>query len=383
MTLMLPSRNSAELSLADVFPSCLNALGLADQSNRAGLPAARSAIVVLVDGLGALNLKSAKGHARFLADALASAPRASTVFPSTTAAALATLTTGTTPSEHGMLGYRIRDPRSGDIVNQLSGIGQVAEPDQWCQRAPLYAHAEMAGVNTFVVSHSRFADTALTSIIHSGATKVNANTVDDRVAQALKLVQSPGSQLVLLYVSELDETAHKLGVGSQQWAAGLELVDAAVKHLDSGVPADVGIVVTADHGVVDVPAHKQILYGDDALLMRGVAEVGGEPRGLQIYVEPGTPDSEIEALASRWRTDYGDFAWVFTQQEAVSQGVLGDVNAEGSARLGDILVIARKDVAFYDTRDTAMSGRAMIGQHGAVSDAEMSIPFIKLGAFAG
>jgi hypothetical protein len=379
MSLMLPSVNSGELSLADVFPSCLSALGVDGFVNQAQLSSARSAVVVLVDGLGALNLSAARGHARFLADALRRAPRARTVFPSTTAAALATLTTGAQPAQHGMLGYKIRDPRSGELVNQLSGLSGIEDLAGWCAVPPLYGVAEQAGISTAVVSHSRFAATPLTSVIHAGASLVSANSLDERFAAARRVVSVPGRQLVFVYISELDELAHKLGVGSAPWAAQLESVDACVRDLCGSLPGDVGVLVTADHGVIDIPPHKQLLFGDDAELMDGVESVGGEPRGLQLYVSSGVPAAEV---AARWAEFYADYAWVMTREQAVSEGLLRGLDHTLTERVGDVLVIARKDVVFYDARDETMAGRAMIGQHGGLSDAELRIPFLQLGAFA-
>jgi hypothetical protein len=113
--------------------------------------------------------------------------------------------------------------------------------------------------------------------------------------------------------------------------------------------------------------------------MADIAAVGGEPRGLQLYVMPGV---DAEVVASAWRKDYGAYAWVLTRADAISQGLFHDRGPEVAERLGDVLIIARKDVAFYDARDATLSGRQMIGQHGALSDAEVRIPFLRLGAFA-
>ncbi|MEY4102783.1 MAG: hypothetical protein RIR88_917 [Actinomycetota bacterium] len=379
MSLMLPSVNSGELSLADVFPSCLSALGAPNFKNQAQLASVRAAVVVLVDGLGALNLSAARGHARFMADAQSYAPRARTVFPSTTAAALATLTTGYEPSEHGMLGYKIRDPRSGEIINQLNGLASLDDLTAWCRRLPLYSEASESGITSHVVSHSRFAATPLTKLIHAGADIVSANTLDERFAVARRIAESPGRHLVVVYISELDEIAHKQGVGSPEWAAQLESVDAALRSFMASISREAGVLLTADHGVIDVPAHKQLLFGDDEKLMSEIESVGGEPRGIQLYLREGASASDVAAL---WTEHFGDYAWVVTRKQAQTQGLVGELDPVVTERLGDVLVIARKNVVFYDARDAAMSGRQMIGQHGGISDAEMSIPFIKLGAFA-
>jgi hypothetical protein len=139
------------------------------------------------------------------------------------------------------------------------------------------------------------------------------------------------------------------------------------------------VLVTADHGVIDIPPHKHLLFGDDAELMDGVESVGGEPRGLQLYVSSGVPAGEV---AARWAGVFADYAWVMTREQAVAEGMLAGLGNALAERVGDVLVIARKDVVFYDARDVTMAGRAMIGQHGGLSDAELRIPFLRLGAFS-
>ncbi len=378
MSLMLPSHNSASLSLADVLPSCLASLGISGYENALSLPHVSTAVVVLVDGLGSQNLSHAKAHARFLAGAAGGQPKLQTVFPSTTASALATLTTGSVPGVHGMLGYKIRDPRSGQMLNMLKDLAKLEDMPTWLGAEPLYGLARAQDVTPTVVSHSRFASTPLTEVIHRGATMLSANSFDERVDAVIELSRGQGKNLVVVYFSELDELAHSHGVSSHQWAAKLEDLDAALERLQSHVSSDVGIIVTADHGVVDIPAHKQILFGSDSDLITGVREIGGEPRCLQLYVEP---EADRDLLVVKWRDFVGDTAWVVSREDAVENGLLSGLSDINAPRVGDIFVLARKDVVFYDERDAARSGRNMVGQHGGLSPVEMAIPCIKLGGY--
>ena len=116
---MLPATKTHRLSLADVLPSCLNSLRR--QPNTLGLPAVDKAVVLLVDGLGTEALSARAGHARQLAPLVNRGTTIGAGFPSTTAAALATLTTGTAPGQHGLVGYSVLDCANDRVVNQLRG----------------------------------------------------------------------------------------------------------------------------------------------------------------------------------------------------------------------------------------------------------------------
>ena len=142
------------------------------------------------------------------------------------------------------------------------------------------------------------------------------------------------------------------------------------------------MVITADHGVLDVPSSKHYLFGSDRHQMQYIDQVGGEPRCLQLYFAENTSQEQREATLAAWRRDWSELAYVLTREEVVASGLYGRIRAGNETRLGDIFVMAKKDVAFYDERDTSMKGRSMIGQHGGISPIEMRIPGILLGAFA-
>jgi glucose/arabinose dehydrogenase len=71
-----------------------------------------------------------------------------------------------------------------------------------------------------------------------------------------------------------------------------------------------------------------------------------------------------------------------SRDEAVTAGLFGDVDADVAPRIGDIIVAARKAIAYYDSRSATDSGRLMVGQHGSWSDDEVRVPLLRFGAFA-
>jgi len=77
----------------------------------------------------------------------------------------------------------------------------------------------------------------------------------------------------------------------------------------------------------------------------------------------------------------GERAWVFTRDQAVAAGLFGAVRAEVLPRIGDVIVAARKLIAYYDSREPNQSARSMIGQHGSLTDEELRVPLVRLGAY--
>lgn len=378
----LPTAPDDTANLADVLPSCLVALGAVDDAwvrehgleARITLRPARSAVVVLVDGLGAGALGARAGHARFLT---ASRKRLRSGFPTTTAAALSTLTTGRSPGTHGVVGYSGWNPDTEVVMNMLGGWDDEV-PAGWLRSSTLFTAASGVGVDPVVVGPARYRSSGMTANVLGGARYVPADTIAQRVDAAIEETLV-GRSLVYLYVPELDSIAHKHGWQSDRWTASLEVLDGELARLDARVAADVGVVVTADHGILDVPEESNIAIDPDLLV--DVVGVAGDPRCRQLTVAPGT---DVPALVEAWRTKYGKRAYVASKDEAIAANWFGAVVDEVRPRIGDVVVVARGSWAFNDDRelDPRKDPKRMIGQHGALTDDEVGVPLRLAGAFA-
>ena len=372
---MLPALKPSALSLADVLPSCLAALR--GEGNALGLPVVRSAVVVLVDGLGQRQLSTLAGHARRIAAAAGKGASIDSGWPSTTASALATLTTGERPGVHGMVGYSVRDPETGTVDNQLSGLHDPA----WQRSATVFERAVDAGLRARVVAAPRYRDTVFTRAVLRGAEFHAGAGMADRVRTVLDLLDAPGEpQLIYLYIPELDQAAHAHGADSSRYVGVLEELDAALAPLLER--RDAGVVLTADHGLVDVPPHSQVLFDTVPELMSGIAAVAGEPRCLQLYFAEDADETTREATVAAWRASEGARSWVATRAEAIESGWFGEVDPSVLPRIGDLIVAARKLVAYYAS-DASAGSRAMIGQHGSLTQDELRVPLLRFGAFSG
>ena len=378
---MLPGPNRDRMSLADVLPSCLAAL--AGGENRLRLPRVTRALVILVDGLGSANLKARAGHARTLSAALKPSAVIDSGFPTTTAAALASLATGTAPGQHGLVGYSVLDAANDRVVNQLSGWDDKLDPFTWQRIPTVFQRARDEGFGAVAIGPDRYHDSGFTHAVLRGADYLAAASVADRFAVATEWMRSPGEPAIgYLYVPELDSAAHARGWESPDWTTRLEAVDEEVRRLVGVLcPAD-GVLLTADHGVVDVPHRAQVIFDEDPELVDGVRFVAGEPRCLQLHFEPDLSSEARAALVARWRESESDRSWVATRAEAIEAGWFGEVAPEVAPRIGDLLIAARKNIAYYDSSPASAQSRAMIGQHGSWSPTEVQVPLLRFGAFA-
>ena len=378
---MLPATKSHRFSLADVMPSSLAAI--AGVSNPLALPVVDKAIVLLVDGLGAAALAARAGHARTLAPLLDARQVIGARFPTTTASALATLTTGQTPGIHGLVGYTALDSVNDRVVNQLTGWDSRLDPATW-QRVPtLFETARTKDIASFAIGMERYRNSGFTKAVLRGALYRSGASIADRFAEARVVLDEIDRGLLYIYVPELDQAGHSNGWQSPLWTSALEELDQATGTFSATLSRREGMLLTADHGVLDVPESSHVLFDTDPTLIDGIRFVAGEPRALQLHFEPDATAALRERVIDRWRETEGHRSWIVTRDEAIESGWFGaKVAAEVRPRIGDLIVSARKEIAYYDSRVTVRSGRSMIGQHGSWSPAETAIPLLRFGAFA-
>ncbi|MFB8385835.1 alkaline phosphatase family protein [Microbacterium sp. NPDC055910] len=372
MSLSLPADPPHARSLTGVVPQLFASL----ESRSEWFAPATSAIVFVVDGLGASSLTARAGHARFLAQSGTKKDVARTVFPSTTATALTSLLTGAPAGVHGIVGYRARIPGTDDVVNQLRGWDTDELPQSWQRAERLVArHADRP---CFVVSKSEYAGTGFTEATMGEAQFVGENDLTARVERATDLAARHPGSFIYLYANDLDAIGHKRGWQSDEWIGALERVDAAARTLAAAADPQTGIVVTADHGMVDVPRHRQILLADGDAHLDGVRLIGGEPRMLHLYAEDGAAADVLDT----WRQAEGGRSWVLSRTEAIDAGLFGSVSPDVAPRIGDVLVAARSGIAYYDDRVDDKAPQKMVGQHGSLTNEERIVPLLKLGAYA-
>lgn len=378
---MLPALNPDSANLTDVLSSSLQAIE--GSPNRLSLPAVNHAVVLLVDGLGAHSLKARAGHARTLSAAFTKSSVIQSGFPTTTASALASLTTGERAGQHGLVGYSALDSANDRVINQLSGWDARLDPETW-QRVPtIFERATARGHAAVAVGAARYRDSGFTRAVLRGAKYLAAGSLAERLRAAVAVAEtSDATSITYVYVPELDMAGHAHGWQSPQWTHALESLDAALAGVVGKLGNGQGMLITADHGMVDVPAHAHVLFDTSPELLLGVRHVAGEPRCLQLHLDSDLTSDERGHVLERWQAAEGHRSWVVSREDAIAAGWFGNVDPAVEPRIGDIIVAARKAIAYYDSRAANDHGRLMVGQHGSWSDDELRVPLVRLGAFA-
>ncbi len=330
---------------------------------------ARQILLLVLDGLGWLQLRDRTEVAPTLTD-MAGGP-ITTVAPSTTAAALTSISTGLPPGEHGMVGYRIAvggssGPPHGEILNALRW--STGNGDARCRYDPrLFQPCEMFGSQRPpVVTRAQFADSGFTAA-HLSDTRLFGYADRGGLVDQVLGAFAREEPFVYAYWDDIDRTAHEFGL-AERYNDELAACDAMVAELLHRLPAGTAVVVTADHGQVHVGERLIHLPAEVTGLVDGQS---GEARFRWLHSRPGAA-SDLLAAAHQ---AFDHVGWVRSVDEVVSAGWLGDrVTSTARGRLGDVAVVARDPVAFVDPAEA--SSIELIGRHGSLTADEMLVPAV-------
>lgn len=358
-------------TIGDLMPSIGAHLGVPEcLDDPLGLAPALRYVVLLIDGLGWNLVRRSVRDTPYLGYLLGDARPITAGVPSTTVTSLTSLGTGLPPGQHGLVGYTSRVPSTGEILNALTWesdlVARAFQP-----KATFFERAAAAGVSVSSVALERFAGTGLTEAGLRGADFVPFESElaeDVRIDLIVQAAQRGERSIVYAYERELDHTGHTQGTASPTWLSHLVRIDAMCERLRDALPDDVRLVITGDHGMVDIDPDHQVVAEDEPDLMAGVSALAGEGRFRQVYVDHADPT----AVAARWADRLGDLAWVRTRDEAVDEGWFGPVDEDLRERYGHVLVAMRADWAVM-TRQFPRE-LSLVGMHGSLTPAEMQVP---------
>ena len=213
----------------------------------------------------------------------------------------------------------------------------------------------------------------LTDAAYRGARFHPTHPTNDYATElADELNAAPG--LVYGYTADLDTAAHVFGIGSPRWHEAAAQVDALLTRLVEALPPNAVLLVTADHGGLNVPPDARVDLDTEPHLGEGVRVVAGEPRVRYLHTEPGAA-ADVQAA---WSEALDGRAQVYSREQAVATGMFGPVEPAHLARIGDVVIVCTGDTAVLATGHEPPETARLIGFHGAATAAEMAIPLIVL-----
>ena len=359
---------------------------------------ASKVVVILIDGFGWQQWLQYAGRYDFFNRVTARGVVApiTTVFPSTTAAALTTVHSGLTPQEHGLPEWWVYFDELDTIAaslpfTPLGGRGRDklleagVKPSILFQGKTIYQALASAQVPSFTMIRDAYASSAYSSVVHKGSVTLPfINSSDLLVNLRRKLAEVSGPAYFFVYWDAIDAIAHTYGPHTEQYHAELggfsyllqrELIGKIPRH----VAADVLLLVTADHGHINVAPRQTLYLNRYPRLVRSLAvsRTGqrilpwGSPRDVFLRVQE---DRLAETAA--WLTKrLAGKATVMTTVEALHRRLfgVGKLHRRFKPRVGNLLILPTHDHLIWFEHRKGRKFR-MRGMHGGLRPDEMLIP---------
>ena len=346
-----------------IVPTLLAPNGAADRSwMPAAVREARQVVILVLDGLGWEQFGEHRDQMPTLAT-FDGGP-ITTVAPSTTATALTSITTGLTPGEHGLVGYRMEI--GGEILNVLRWATAAGDARRKHEPSRLQPFAPFMGQPVPVVTKADFERTAFTEAHLRGGRLVGWRAASSLAITVGELLRA-GEPLIYAYYDGIDKIAHERGFGAY-YEAELRSADDVVEQVRAQLIDDAALLVTADHGQVDVGPNDVDLADDVSKLIRNLS---GEGRFRWLHARPGAAADVLAAATAV----YGDVAWVMSRQELIDGGWFGPVvSPPVAARFGDVALMPRVPISFVDSADSGPY--PLVCRHGSLTSAEMLVPML-------
>ncbi len=358
-TPVLPDYGGA--CLDGIMPALTGSVGRPDWAPEV-LDGARAVVLLVLDGLGWCQLEDRRAWLPNLASLEGRA--ITSVAPSTTATALTSIATGLTPGEHGIVGYRMMV--GGSILNSLRWFGPTGDRRFDAPPAEIQPHPPFLGARLPIVTPTELIGSAFSEAHLRGGEPVGWRASSSIPVLVRQLVDA-GRPLVYAYYAGVDKIAHERGLG-EFYDAELRDADRLVGDLLDILDADTALVVTADHGQVEVGDR---IIEPSRELLGFTSGQSGEGRMRWFHARRGADSDLLDAVTD----ELGSTGWVRTIDEVIAEGWFGRrVPPPVRSRLGDVVVAAREPVSYHDPDDSGPF--ELICRHGSLTPDEMLVPLV-------
>ncbi|MBW2092758.1 MAG: alkaline phosphatase family protein, partial [Deltaproteobacteria bacterium] len=262
-------------------------------------------VFILIDALG-VDLVESLEQTAFLRANMHS--RLQSLFPSTTASVLTTLATGVWPCSHGVTGwFMYLDEQDISVISlpfverhtkrSLLEFGLSPEdlfpvPSFW----PFLRYVSN------MVLPAEIADSVYSRYFSGETQRFGYKDLMDAVGAVKELIlKNSRPSLTYLYLPHLDNLAHSKGKDHEETRQTLQLLSKHLGGLAESLAGRARIVISADHGVVDVPEEQRfVLSGDDFLNELLRCPPTGEPVVPIFHVHSGHEKAFTEEFNERF-----------------------------------------------------------------------------------
>ena len=335
-------------------------------------------VLILADGFG-MNFLGAMDSEAFAPRHLA--VELQTIFPSTTTATLTTLATTGWPVNHAVLGWFLYLPEVDAVTTILPFIRRsdgtsLTELGVTAERAfPLRPVMSLIQSESLSLFPDDIAGSVYSTYCIAGTPRRGYRDLKRAVDEVItRLEEAVEPTFTYLYWPKIDGVCHERGTGHKETTSAIR----ELHRLSMNVPEATRIVVTADHGLLDVNESQSLwIEPGDAIASCLSREPSGDTRVMYFSLKEGQE--------ARFRDEFvrrGDGRFVLLSTgEAVGLGLFGPgtPSSQTRERLGDYVAVSlgADVIRFrYPRPNAAQPSKTRVSTHSGLTPEEMRIPLI-------
>lgn len=338
----------------------------------AGQP--ETVVFIVLDGLGANILKRdypSSWLAQHQMDTLTS------VFPSTTTAAITTYQNGLTPWEHGWLGWTLHFKETNRYISPLPNLDgitgkPVATSDKDSREVIQYKHvfdqiheATKGQVKLYYITTDKIPSRREGPQVDFRVPNFNA-----AVQEVLKLAALKHQKYIYLYWPSPDYEMHHYGTNHAVTQGVVESIDGALAQLSSEIAkSSVRLIISADHGHLDV---DKIIDFDSLIDLKECCSLAPfiEPRAISFHVKP----EKKKDFITLFEKYLGPYYLLISKEDFLQSGWLGrgEMHPQVDHFVGDFMAIATTRTYCH----ISAQKYEMKSHHAGITADEMLVPLI-------
>ena len=296
------------------------------------------------------------------------------VFPSTTAVALPSLSTALTPGEHGLLGYRFFSKEYGFLLNSL--FGKPANTNHcklhidinwYLPKNTIGEILAKEGIKSYIVTNSNYLNSHFEKALYRGFNEVPYLTSSDMFSHIVSLLKENNSpKFIFAYWWAIDALSHRYGPHSQPVVNEIIELNTMIHHLIESIDSNTLLLITADHGQIFSPPAENIDLSNIPEISRHLLTPLSDLRAPYIYSKTSdTLQKALEKLPN---------VVTLKKEEAIKVGLFGNNQIKETLkdRIGDFVLIIKdnKNYSYLSPPEEIN----LIGKHGGLSEEEMLVP---------
>lgn len=317
-------------------------------------------VLMVNDGLGYDNIQELLPETSFLRRHLVRP--ISSVFPPTTTAATTSLQSGLSPSEHGWMGWNVYVPQVDNVVTLFLSQGKSVKKVYETNVGKTY----LAYENLYHVI-PKTSDAKAYGISPFEMIPYDFNEPDDLYRLVESYASLDETNYIYAYYDRPDAIMHRYGTQAEIVKENVRYINDQIEALSKKLK-DTLIIVTADHGLLDIENLFLEDYPDITKML--AMETSLEPRSVNFFIK----EEFQEAFPKVFNQHFGGWFQLLSKQEVIDQGLFGKFKHHPNfdLALGDYLAIATDAYALLDTR----SDIQFKAHHAGMTQKEMRVPLI-------